>query len=103
MKPWMRIFPKRIRHLIICRWKYGWNTYCVGHGRDLETRYVRDTLYDGWQSIPKRPPPSMRILPKRARHVIICKWRGRYANYCMGHGPQRTKYTSSIRINLGIC
>ncbi len=36
--------------------------------------------------------PWMKVLPKRVRHVIICKWKGRYRNYCVGHGPERIRY-----------
>ncbi len=32
MRPWMKILPLRMRHWIICRWKQGYRTYCVGHG-----------------------------------------------------------------------
>lgn len=92
MRPWMRVFPKRVRHLLICRWKYGWNNYCVGHGPNLEKRYGISTLYDGWQRVPKRPRPWMRPLPKRVRHLIICRWKGRYRNYCVGHGPDKVRY-----------
>jgi hypothetical protein len=48
MRPWMRIFPKRVRHLIICRWKYGYKEYCAGHGRDLAVRYGSDSFEGEW-------------------------------------------------------
>ena len=43
MRPWMKIFPKRIRHLILCKWKYGYKRYCIGHGRSA-VRYGSDRI-----------------------------------------------------------
>ncbi len=95
MQPWMRILPKSVRHLFICRWKYGWHSYCVGHGRNLETRYGLSTLYDGWQTVPKRPRPWTRVVPKSLHHLVVCRWRGKYQDHCVGHGQERIQYLES--------
>lgn len=70
MRPWMKILPKGVRHLIICRWQYGWHTYCGGHGPDLKTRFGPDVPPDGWEGIAPRPAPWRPL--KRITHRHTC-------------------------------
>lgn len=36
--------------------------------------------------------PWTEILPKRARHLLLCKWKYRYQVHCIRHGSKRARY-----------
>lgn len=45
MRAWMAILPKRVRHWYWCRHYFGFERYCIGHGKYI-VRYGSNSIFD---------------------------------------------------------
>ena len=45
MRAWMKILPKRVRHWYWYRHHFGFERYCIGHGKYI-VRYGLNSIFD---------------------------------------------------------
>lgn len=45
MRSWMKILPKRVRHWYWCRHYFGFERYCIGHGKNI-VRFGSNSIFD---------------------------------------------------------